>query len=70
MEDFGGTAKLRYVDFDSPELKEYPEVYQRVTEGRLEPGMLMIGEKLLNIWEIPYSRMLVEFERMGARKAS
>ena len=70
MEDFGGAAKLRYVDFDSPELAEYPEVYQRVTEGRLEPGTIMIGEKLFNIWEIPYSRMLVEFEQMGARRAS
>lgn len=70
MEDFGGTARLRYIDFDSAELTEYPDVHQRVTEGRLEPGTIMIGEKLLNIWEIPYSRMLVEFERMGARRAS
>lgn len=30
----------------------------------------MIGDKLFNMWEIPYSRMLVEFEKMGARRAS
>lgn len=43
---------------------------EKITEGRLEPGTIMIGGRLFNIWEIPYSRMQVEFERLGARKAS
>ena len=43
---------------------------ERVSEGRLEPGAIMIGQQLFNIWEIPYSRMQVEFEKLGAKKAS
>ena len=40
-----------------------------MTEGSLEPGIIMIEDELHSIWEIPYSRMLVEFERLGAKRA-
>jgi len=65
---------MRYVDFDSPELEDYPEVYRRVTKDRdLEPGMLLIGGELVSIWDVPYPRLVREFEKMGLqrlRKAS
>jgi hypothetical protein len=68
-DDFAGAARLRYVDFDSPDLADYPAVKDLVEEGTLEPGMIMIEDELRSIWDIPYSRMLEEFEKMGARKA-
>ena len=60
---------MRYIDFDSPELAEYPDVQKKAVEGSLEPGIIMIEDQLHSIWEIPYSRMLVEFERLGATRA-
>ena len=72
--DFGGIARLRYVDFDSEELAEYPDVYHRVVESRdLEPGSIRMDGKLVPIWDVPYAKLVQEFESLGAarvRKAS
>ncbi len=59
---------MRYVDFDSHDLAEYPDVRQKVKQGSIEPGAIMIEGKLVNIWEISYTRLLAEFERLGAKK--
>lgn len=73
-QDFGGAAFLRYVDFDSPELKEYPEAHKRVTvDHDLEPGTIQISGELVSFFDIPYDRLTEEFMRIGAqpiRKAS
>lgn len=65
---------MRYVDFDSPELSEFPEVYQRVTvERNLEPGTILIDGKLAPMWDVQYNRLTEVFLTMGAepvRKAS
>ncbi len=69
-----GAARLRYVDFDSEELSEYPEVYRRVVEDRdLEPGAIMLKGALLPMWDVTFTRLVQEFEELGAervRKAS
>jgi len=65
---------LRYVDFDSAELAEYPKVHRRVVDERdLEPGVVMIADELVPIFDVPYERLIQEFENIGAlrvRKAS
>jgi hypothetical protein len=68
QEEFGGAAQLRYVDFDGPELADYPEIQKKVLASELEPGMIQVAGKLLPIWDVPYSRMVKEFEAMGATR--
>ncbi|MHB1271042.1 MAG: hypothetical protein ACYC6B_03515 [Thermoleophilia bacterium] len=34
----------------------------------MEPGVIMIGERLLPIWDMPYSKMVKEFDLMGATR--
>ena len=36
----------------------------------LEPGVILIGERILPIYEMPYSAMIREFELLGAQRAS
>ncbi|MDO8736797.1 MAG: hypothetical protein Q7K29_06910 [Thermoleophilia bacterium] len=65
---------MRYVDFDSEELSEYPDVYHRVTVDRdLEPGAIIFDGRLVPMWDIQYNRLAEEFVKLGAerlRKAS
>jgi len=62
------------VDFDSEELNEFPEAYQRVTVDRdLEPGTILFNGEFVPMWDVQYNRMSEEFVKMGAeqiRKAS
>lgn len=62
------------MDFDSPELSEFPEVYQRVAVDRdLEPGTILFRGELVPMWDVQYNRLTEEFVKMGAepvRKAS
>ncbi len=43
---------------------------RQVEQGSLEPGAIMIEGKLVNIWEISYTKLLAEFERLGAKTSS
>jgi hypothetical protein len=67
-EDFGGSAKLNYVDFDSEELADYPEVQQKVNDREVEPGLIIIDEVLRPIWDVPYDKLVEEFERLGVTR--
>lgn len=58
------------MDFDSPDLDEFPEIKKQVDEGHLQPGVIMIDDRLYSIWQIPFSRMISEFERLGAMRIS
>ncbi|RJQ46394.1 MAG: hypothetical protein C4534_02905 [Gaiellales bacterium] len=65
---------MRYVDFDSEDLADYPDVYQKVVDREVEPGLIIIEDTIRPIWDVPYNRLVDEFERLGAtrleRKAS
>ncbi len=42
---------------------------KRVVEDRdLEPGTIKIGEKLSPMWDVPYTKLMQEFETMGATR--
>ncbi len=62
--------RLRYVDFDSPELSEFPSVEKQVREGNLQPGVIEIEGKLVPIYSVSYQRIIEEFERLGATRIS
>ena len=58
------------MDFDSAELAEYPDVQAKVNSRELEPGRIMIGERLLPIWDLPYTEMTRRFEEQGAQRVT
>jgi hypothetical protein len=63
-------ARLRYIDFDSEEMAEYPSVQRQVEEGDLQPGLIEIESQLLPMYTVSYQRMVDEFERLGAIRIS
>jgi hypothetical protein len=54
------------VDFDSEDMAEYPDVQQKVNDREIEPGQIVIDETLRPIWDVPYTKLVNEFERLGA----
>jgi hypothetical protein len=56
------------VDFDSEELSEYPAVHQKVNDREIDPGQIIINEELSPIWDVPYTQLISEFERLGAAR--
>lgn len=69
-EDFGDAARLRYVDFDSADLADYPEVHKLVEKGAVRPGIIIIEDQMYSFYIIPYPTMVREFERLGAQRVS
>lgn len=56
------------MDFDSEELAQYPEVHQKVKDREVEPGLIIIEDTIRPIWDVPYTQLVAEFERLGALK--
>lgn len=56
------------MDFDSEELAEYPEVKQQVDDREIDPGQIIIGDVVRPIWDVPYAKLVEEFERLGATR--
>jgi hypothetical protein len=54
------------VDFDSEDMAEYPDVQQKVNDREIEPGQIVIDETMRPIWDVPYTKLVSEFERLGA----
>jgi hypothetical protein len=47
-------------------MAEYPDVQQKVNDREIEPGQIVIDETLRPIWDVPYTKLVSEFERLGA----
>ncbi|MFA5801618.1 MAG: hypothetical protein WC911_03990 [Thermoleophilia bacterium] len=56
------------MDFDSEEIQEYPDVHGKVVEGSLEPGAIIIDEKLQAMDKISYADLVEAFEKLGIQR--
>ncbi|MHB1361554.1 MAG: hypothetical protein ACYCW5_03010 [Thermoleophilia bacterium] len=39
-----------------------------IDERNLEPGSMLIGDKLVPMWDVPYPALVREFEAIGVEK--
>lgn len=41
---------------------------QKVDDREVEPGLIIIEDVMRPIWDVPYNKLVEEFERLGAKR--
>lgn len=41
---------------------------QKVNDREVEPGLIVIADVLRPIWDVPYNKLIEEFERLGVKR--